>query len=60
MLEVYFFIMDMEFFVLNFSVDVMVVMIEYLILENLILFLRDIMEEDIRNFMDVVEGEYFD
>lgn len=60
MLEVYFFIMDMEFFVLNFSVDVMVVMIEYLILENLILFLRDIIEEDIRNFMDVVEGEYFD
>lgn len=60
MLEVYFFIMDMEFFVLNFSVDVMVVMIEYLILENLILFLRDIMEEDIRNLMDVVEGEYFD
>lgn len=60
MLEVYFFIMDMEFFVLNFSVDVMVVMIEYLILENFILFLREIMEEDIRNFMDVVEGEYFD
>lgn len=60
MLEVYFFIMDMEFFVLNFSEDVLVVMIEYLILENLILFLRDIMEEDIRNFMDVVEGEYFD
>lgn len=59
MLEVYFFIMDMEFFVLNFSVDVMVVMIEYLILENFILFLREIMEEDIRNFMDV-EGEYFD
>lgn len=52
--------MDMEFFVLNFSEDVLVVMIEYLILENLILFLRDIMEEDIRNFMDVVEGEYFD
>lgn len=52
--------MDMEFFVLNFSVDVMVVMIEYLILENFILFLREIMEEDIRNFMDVVEGEYFD
>lgn len=60
MLEVYFFIMDMEFFVLNFSEDVLVVMIEYLILENLILFLREIMEEDIRNFMDVVEGEYFD
>lgn len=60
MLEAYSFIMDMESSVLNFSEDVLAVMIEYSISENLISFLRDIMEEDIRNLMDAVEGEYFD
>lgn len=60
MLEAYSFIMDMESSVLNFSADVMAVMIEYSISENLISFLREIMEEDIRNLMDAVEGEYFD
>lgn len=60
MSEAYSIITDIESSVLNFSADVMAVMIEYSISENLISFLRDIMEEDIRNLMDAVEGEYFD
>lgn len=60
MLEAYSLIMDMESSLLKFNADVMAVMIEYSISDNLISFLKDIMEEDIRHLMDAFEGEYFD
>lgn len=52
--------MDIEIFVINFGEVVMGVMIEYLNFKYFIFFFKDIMDEDIRNLMDVVEGEYFD
>lgn len=60
MLEVNFFILDMELFLFDFSEDVMGVFIEYLNVKDFIMFLKVNVDEDIRNFMDVVEGEYFD
>lgn len=53
-------ILDMESSVINFSEEVMGVMIEYSNSKHLITFLKTIMKEDIRNLMDAVEGEYFD
>lgn len=53
-------IKDLESAVLNFSEEVMGVIIEYSNSKNLISFLKDIMKEDIRNLMDAVEEEYFD
>lgn len=60
MLQINFLIKDLEFVVFNFSEEVMGVIIEYLNLKNFIFFFKDIMKEDIRNLMDVVEEEYFD
>lgn len=60
MLEINFLILEMEFFVVNFGKDVMGVIMEYLNLKYFIFFLKDIIKEDLRNLMDVVEGEYFD
>lgn len=60
MLKINFFILDMDIFVINFGEEVMGVMIEYLNFKYFIFFFKDIMDEDIRNLMDVVEGEYFD
>lgn len=60
MLETNSLIMNLESTVLNFSEEVMGVINEYSNSEKLISFLRDIIEEDIRNLMDAVEGEYFD
>lgn len=48
----------MECTFISFSKDVMGVIIECS--KNLIEFLREIMNEDIRNLMDALEGEYFD
>lgn len=53
-------IMDMETSVINFGEEVMGVIIEYSNSKHLISFLKDIINEDIRNLMDAVEGEYFD
>lgn len=53
-------ILDMDISVINFGEEVMGVMIEYSNSKHLISFLKDIMDEDIRNLMDAVEGEYFD
>lgn len=53
-------ISDMESSLLDFSEDVMGVFIEYSNAKDLIMFLKVNVDEDIRNLMDAVEGEYFD
>lgn len=53
-------ISEMESSFISFSKEVMGVINECSCSKHLIEFLREIMNEDIRNLMDAVEGEYFD
>ena len=53
-------IYEMESSFICFSEEVMGVIIECSSSKNLLDFLREIMNEDMRNLMDAVEGEYYD